>query len=198
MSLDPTPEDLERFAKAVREGKVVVAQSSADQHWTDPADGAKYLRSPFKLGLDFEIVSVRNPMTGSEVQIVEWQIPSGFSLQFVPMFGPHYISTDLKAPPSYGVSIEVWDAFFRKFKGTLWNGTTTELCRSMEMRNNGFPLCYSGNGVIVAEPGDLVIVRLETPRGSPAPAVVGENKNPLIDFALRCFKLVPAEVKKDG
>lgn len=175
----------------------VVAQSISDQLWTDDRTGRKYLRTPFKLGLDAQGASVRNPEAGCDVRVFEYQVPAEFSLQFIPMFGPHYITTTLKAPPSYSVRAEVWDAFMRQFKGTLLDGTTTELCRSEKMRQNGFPLCYNAVDVVVAEPGDIVMLAIAVPTDAPVPLLVGPDKKPLVELFLRCYKLVP-EMKNDG
>ena len=175
--------------------KAVVAQSIADQLWTDPISGEVYKRYPITINQFTTGIVLRDASAGSDVRIFEYGLSDGVELQFVPNFGPHYISGRLSTTAGsssyvndYPCSLEGWDAFFREFRGTIWDGTTTDINDSDEMRENGHPLTYNGDKEVRLIGGDNLIFRVNTPTGGTAiditPATSGVSS-----LAFRCYQL---------
>jgi hypothetical protein len=175
--------------------KSVVAQAIADQLWTDPITGEVYTRYPHTLTHYSSGITLRDGVAGSEVRIFQYQLSDGEEFQFVPNYPQHYIVGRLNTSSGtatvvddYEARLEGWDPNFRVYRGTIWNGTTTEVNDSDIMRQNGTPLCYNGDKEVRLSGGDQLVFALVTPTsGQTVEITPASSTGSALSF--RCFQL---------
>lgn len=174
--------------------KAVVTQQYSDQLWTDPVTQEVYRRYPIVISqFTARGLTLRDSVTGSTIAILEYSVPDGVELQFIPNYAEHFILGSLRSAAGtlnriedYDCMLQVWDQFEQEFRGTVWRGTTREVNDSDVYRQNGHPLCYNGDKEIRAAGGDLVQFKVTTPAGGTA---IDFTPTGVSTLALKCYQL---------